>query len=302
MALKSPGRRRLDRWVYYPLQSILLYLSYGVFSLLPVDAASALGGWIGRTVGSRLGSANRRAMHNLSLAMPDLPEEERRRVLWGMWDNIGRTFGEYPHLPGIRDGDRIEIVGAENVNGAEISRGSRILIGAHIGNWELPGIWTAKHVGRLSFIYRAPNNRLADRLIRRIRSACGMVQFRKGTDGFKAAMKALARGDNLGMLLDQKLNRGITVPFFGRDAMTTPALALFALRFDCAVVPTRVERLGGARFRLTFYPRLAISQTDDRHADIKAIMSQVNDIFEGWIREHPEQWFWMHRRWIDSVA
>lgn len=301
MARKSPGRRRLDRWLYYPLQSCMLYLSYGLFSVLPVDWASALGGWIARALGPLLAAANRRAMHNLTIAMPELSDADKRRILRGMWDNIGRTFGEYPHVLRIRDSARLEIVGAEHVTGAAVSDRSRILIGAHIGNWELPGVWTAKHVGRLSFIYRAPNNRLADLLIRRVRSAAGMVQYRKGPDGTRAAMRALARGDNLGMLLDQKLNRGIAVPFFGRDAMTTPALALFALRFECAVVPTRVERLNGARFRLTFYPPLAVPRTDNRHDDTKAYMAHVNEIFEGWIRERPDQWFWMHRRWIDSI-
>ena len=77
---------------------------------------------------------------------------------------------------------------------------------------------------------------------------------------------------------------------------------MFALRYNCAVVPARVERLGGARFRLTFYPPLRFESTDNRHADVKAIMSTVNEIYEGWIRERPEQWFWMHRRWIESKA
>jgi KDO2-lipid IV(A) lauroyltransferase len=302
MAVKSIARRRLDRWVYHPLQSALMFLSYGLFWLLPIDAASALGGWVGRVAGPWLVAANRRAMHNLALAMPELTEEQRRRIVRGMWDNIGRTFGEYPHLVKIRDSDRVEVVGAEHVNGPEISRRPRILIGGHVGNWEVAGAWTAKNVGRMTFIYRVPNNILADRLIQRIRSASGIVQYSKGFDGTKGATRALARGDNLGMLLDQKLNQGIAVPFFGRDAMTTPALALFALRFDCAVVPAKVERVGGAHFRMIFYPELVISPTGDRDADILAIMTRVNQILEGWIREHPEQWTWMHRRWVESVA
>ena len=302
MAMKSTARRRLDRWVFHPLQSVAMFLSYGLFWLLPIDAASALGGRIGRIVGSLLGTANRRAMHNLALAMPELTEAERRHIVDGMWDNIGRTFGEYPHLRHIRDSDRTEIVGIENVNGPEVSAGSRIMIGAHIANWEATGPWLAKNVGRLNFIYRPPNNQMADRLIGRVRGALGVVQFSKGPEGTRAAMKVLSRGDNLGMFLDQKLNTGIAVPFFGRDAMTTPSLALFALRFDCAVVPTRLERIGGARFRLTFYPKMDIVRTGDRKADSVAIMSQVNDIFEGWIRERPEQWFWMHRRWPESIA
>ncbi len=301
MAQKSPGRRRLDRWAFHPLQSVAMLLSYGLFRLLPIDAASALGGWIGRSVGPWLAAANRRAMYNLSLAMPELEEEQRRRIVRGMWDNIGRTFGEYPHLITIRDSDRVEVVGAEHVHGADVSKRSRILIGGHVGNWEVAGAWTAKYVGRMTFIYRVPNNLLADRLIQRIRSASGIVQYSKGYEGTKGATRALARGDNLGMLLDQKLNQGIAVPFFGREAMTTPALALFALRFDCAVVPAKVERVGGAHFRMIIYPALEISPTGDRDADVLAIMTRVNEILEGWIREHPEQWTWMHRRWVESI-
>lgn len=301
MAEKSQTRRRLDRWVFYPLQSVAMYLSYGLFWLLPIDAASALGGWIGRSIGPLMVAASRRAMHNLALAMPELTEADRRRIVRGMWDNIGRTFGEYPHLVAIRDSDRVEVIGVEHVNGADVSGRSRILIGGHVGNWEVAGAWTAKFVGPMTFIYRVPNNQMADRLIQRIRSASGIVQYSKGYDGTKGATRALARGENLGMLLDQKLNQGIAVPFFGHEAMTTPALALFALRFDCAVVPARVERIGGAHFRMICYPALEITPTGDRDADVLAIMTRVNEILEGWIRERPEQWTWMHRRWVESV-
>jgi Kdo2-lipid IVA lauroyltransferase/acyltransferase len=100
-------------------------------------------------------------------------------------------------------------------------------------------------------------------------------------------------------LADQKLNDGIAVPFFGRPAMTAPALALLALHFDCAVLPARVERLGGAHFRLTLYPLLDLPHSGDRDADAAALMRTVNATLEGWIRERPEQWFWVHSRWPD---
>lgn len=301
VARKSRFRRRLDRWLYYPLQTAAMFLFYAVFRLLPVDAASAVGGWVGRTVGPWMTAANRRAMYNLAMAMPELSEAQRRQILRGMWDNIGRTLGELPHLQRLREADRLEVVDVENVNGAAVADRPKILVGGHVGNWELQGAWVAKNVGRLSIIYRAPNNPGADWLIGRIRTAAGLVLCHKGNEGAKAAMKALAQGDSLGMLLDQKLNTGVAVPFFGHDAMTTSAPALFALRFGCAVVPARVERLGGARFRLTFYPPLEFDSTGDRNADVETIMSRVNEILEGWVRDRPEQWIWMHRRWVDSV-
>jgi len=101
------------------------------------------------------------------------------------------------------------------------------------------------------------------------------------------------------MLADQKMNDGTPVPFFGRPAMTAPALAALALRFDCDVLPARVERLAGTHFRLTVFPALPLPRTGDSHADAAALMAQVNAILETWIRDRPEQWFWVHQRWPD---
>jgi Kdo2-lipid IVA lauroyltransferase/acyltransferase len=95
------------------------------------------------------------------------------------------------------------------------------------------------------------------------------------------------------------MNDGIPVPFFGRPAMTTSALGFLALRFDCDVIPLRVERLAGARFRVTVFPPIALAHSGERHADAAALMGQVNAILETWIRDRPEQWLWVHRRWSD---
>ena len=109
----------------------------------------------------------------------------------------------------------------------------------------------------------------------------------------------LAEGRHLALLVDQKMNDGIAVPFFGRDAMTAPAAAQLALRFGCAIMPARVERLHGARFRITMSPPIAAPRTGDRHADMRAIMGEINRVIEGWVRERPEMWLWLHRRWPD---
>ena len=101
------------------------------------------------------------------------------------------------------------------------------------------------------------------------------------------------------MLVDQKMNDGIPVPFFGRDAMTAPALARLALRYKCRVIPARAERLGGARFRLTFYDPMPLPDTGNLQADTLTLMTAVNAQIEAWIRERPDHWFWLHRRWPD---
>ena len=103
----------------------------------------------------------------------------------------------------------------------------------------------------------------------------------------------------MAMLVDQKMNDGISVPFLGREAMTAPALAELALKKNCPIVPARVERLKGAHFRVTFYPPLEKPNSGDRKTDILSIMTEVNLILGAWITEQPEQWLWIHNRWPD---
>ena len=147
-------------------------------------------------------------------------------------------------------------------------------------------------------VYRAGNNPLLDRMIARYRGDGGEL-IPKGRVAARRAIAALRRGTHLTLLADQKMNDGIAVPFFGRPAMTAPALAVLALRFDCDVLPARVERLAGARFRLTVFPPLPLPRSGEPHADAAALMARVNAILEGWIRDRPEQWLWVHRRWPD---
>ena len=151
------------------------------------------------------------------------------------------------------------------------------------------GIWAAQ-------IYRAANNPLVDRMITRFRGDAGEL-IPKGVIAARRAIATLRSGGHLTMLADQKMNDGIPVPFFGRPAMTAPVLAALALRFDCDVLPARVERLDGAHFRLTVFPALLLPRTSDPHADSAALMAEVNAILETRIRDRPEQWFWMHQRW-----
>jgi KDO2-lipid IV(A) lauroyltransferase len=118
-------------------------------------------------------------------------------------------------------------------------------------------------------------------------------------DGAREIVTALKGGAAIAMLMDQKLNEGLPVPFFGRPAMTAPAIAQFALKFRCPVYPARAERLGGSRIRVTVLPPLDIRETGDKEADIFKILTDINMLLESWIRERPEQWLWIHRRWPD---
>jgi KDO2-lipid IV(A) lauroyltransferase len=285
-------------------------LLFAAMRALPIDAASALGGWLARHIGPRLG-ISRRARRNLAAALPELSAGEIERVLRGMWDNLGRVAAEYPHLPRIRvfppgvsqEGlGRVETSGIEHLDRAIAAGRPVIIFGGHLGNWEIAAIaagqYAHDHGTLVAQIYRAANNPLVDRMIARFRG--GASEFiPKGRVASRRALAALRGGSHLTLLVDQKLNDGIAVPFFGRKAMTAPALALLALHFDCTVLPARVERLEGAHFRLTIHPPLQVPKSGERTADVAALMAEVNRTLETWIREAPEQWFWLHSRWPD---
>ena len=274
--------------------------AFATLGALPIDLASAIGGALGRLIGPFL-PISKQARRNLKRALPELSDREIDCVIAAMWDNLGRVAAEYPHLRRIRvfePGGRVETHGVEYLDRAVATGRRMIIFSGHIANWEIGMLAAVQYGIPVAQIYRAANNPLVDRMITRFRGDAGEL-IPKGAVAARRAIATLRSGAHLTMLADQKLNDGIPVPFFGRPAMTTSALASLALRFDCDVLPARVERLQGAHFRLTVFPALPLPHTGNAHADVAALMAQVNAILESWIRERPGQWFWVHRRWPD---
>ncbi len=287
----------------YRLQAIAVRAAMALFRALPLDAASWLGGFIARGIGP-LTSAHKTAEQNLRWAMPELDEAARRTTIAAMWDNIGRTVGEYPHLGQLMtDTQRVEIIdpGGLATKLREDGIGA-LLVGMHYGNWELstvPGFragMTQRH------FYRAPNNPYVNEILIRLRQAMQQEGYLpKGAEGARQAVALLRKGTHLGMLVDQKQDEGIAAPFFGRDAMTTTAPAALARRMSVPIAAAQVVRLGGAKFRI-FVHEFDVAKTDDREADVIVTTKQINMRLESWVRDHPEQWFWVHRRWPKTVV
>ncbi len=269
--------------------------------LLPVDFASSLGGSIARLIGPHLG-VNTIARANITKAFPAKSGSEIDAIVSGMWDNVGRVLFEFPNLhkiSSIGPHPRVEMVNAEALDRARNDGMPRLFFSAHLANWELTPRSIAQSGLKFHAFYREFNNPYLQNLLqKRDLGDGGMIP--KGAKGARAALQLLKAGGNLGILQDQKLNEGLAVPFFGRDAMTAPALAQFALRFKCPVIPVRIERLHGVSFRLTCFPPMYIEDTGARHADILDFTGKVNAVLEEWIAERPEQWLWLHRRWPED--
>lgn len=264
--------------------------------------SSNLGGAVARAIGPRL-PVSKVADRNLRLAMPELDRAARQHVVRGVWDNLGRTAGEFPHVGTLSEcaaGPGWEVVGAEHIRALAARGGPAVLFTGHIGNWEVLPLATARQGVQFATVYRASDNPEIDALILELRRASEGANeklFPKGAQGARQTLMHLRQGGFVGLLQDQKMNDGIRAEFFGRMAMTASALAALALKIGCPVLPTYAQRLAPCRFRVTYEAPLPLPDSGDRATDVTLLTQAVNDRLEAWIRAKPESWLWLHRRW-----
>ncbi len=281
------------------LEAGIVYGFYYLFRALPAKTASSLGGAIARCLGPYLPSTAT-AYKNLALAFPETTPQEKQRIILGMWDNLGRVFAEYPHLHKLKED--IELVGAEHFNTVHASGKSAMFFSGHLANWELGTVSANPFHITVHAIYRRPNNPYVDRLLYKAREDSGAAPpIAKGIAGARGMLSVLKNNNSLAILMDQKLNEGMAIPFFGHDAMMATAIASFALRLQCPIYPVLPERLAGGKFRVTVYPPLKIENTGDLDRDTYTILTEINRYLENWIRQNPEQWMWIHKRWPHHV-
>lgn len=289
----------------------MLALVRGLFAflrLLGPERSSNLGGAIARTV-SPLIPVNRVAIANIRAAFPEKSQVEVKRIARGAWENLGRTAAEYAHLGTLFDyvegadpaNSRCEVEGIEHFLNLRDDGKAGLLFSAHLANWELPAICAATHGLEATAVFRAPNDPAMARIIHEIRSG-SMGGLEAARQGAAFAMQGvLERGGHLGMLIDQHFTRGVVVDFFGQPALTNPIMAKFARNFDCPVHGARVIRLPGYRFRLELTPPITLPRDADGQINVQGAMAAMTQVVESWVRENPEQWLWMHRRWRPNM-
>ena len=286
----------------YPFEALLLLILFGSFRVMPVDVASSIGGFIGRSLGPLL-PTTRRAKRNLELVYPEKSAGERAGIIDDMWDNLGRSIAEFPHLGKLSrtEGSNVELVGAEQVFEMAASRTPAILVGAHMANWELMSVFLSRVGLDLTSVARVMNNKLSQVVIEHSRNSYGGSRIDKNKGGTRQAISVLRRGEMLGILIDQKFNNGISSRLMGHDAMTAPGPAVLSMQFNCPVIPVRIERIHGTKFRISYYPALDAPRTNDKDEDVRVLTQRLNDVLEVWIGERPGQWLWLHRRWPEAV-
>ncbi|RZI46339.1 hypothetical protein EDM53_04240 [Rickettsiales endosymbiont of Peranema trichophorum] len=276
------------------LEAFFVYLFFYACKLLPMAFASYACGklcqWIGHYT-----KVSKVADVNLMRCFPNYSEAKRRNIIQQMWNNLGRMIGEFPHWYKMSSKEFMSRVKINDISG-EISKGG-ILVSAHYSNWEiLPRVLQEMNL-KVHIIHRKANNPYVDAFINTIRQKTGVTLLRKGLVGVKEIVKALKAGHSVGMLVDQKTNNGIDVPFFGIPSKTTAAPANLAIKFNIPIFLAYVKRTGDGNYQVNILPPLKFSEG----ADVLSVMSQINRTIEEWIRESPSDWFWVHRRWNKSL-
>ena len=286
-------------YAVYAVEYALFWSVMALFRGLGLRRASDLGGWLGRKLGPII-PVTRRARRAMALAFPQMSAEDRERNIRAMWDTLGRTFAEYPHLDkvwAVKPGARIEIAGMEHALAAIAKGKGGLFVSGHCANWEVLPRCIADVGQKGTLVYRPPNNPFVDAWIVKQRKLGLPTLAAKGGDGARAIIKTLKDGAFIAMLIDQKANDGISVPLFGRPAMTSPAAASLSLRHGAPIVPVWGERLADQHFRLTVYPEISIPNTGDREKDTYELSLRLNRFLEARIAENPSNWLWLHSRW-----
>ena len=273
----------------------------GFMRLLGVERASALGGWLLRTLGPKTGT-QKTVMRNLRIAFPEMPPEERERLALNQWEQTGRAFAETAVMDRLVAEDRIEVVGLERLHAIRDSGRPVVFVGGHFANIETLAATIVGAGVPCQITYRAANNPYVDAQIRRARARYGVKLFApKGGDGARELLAGMARGESVALMNDQKFSEGPEAIFFGQPVNAAPGPSRLALRFGTVLQPMSTERLPGVRFRVTVYEPIVLEKTGDRSADIARGVQAITSFIEDRVRETPVDWFWVHKRWPDRV-
>jgi KDO2-lipid IV(A) lauroyltransferase len=299
---KARSQRLLN--VLWATEAGLLGLLVRIGRWLPPDTASRIGAWLGHRLGPGM-DKTRLIQRNLRLAFPQKSDAELDQLVVDIWANLGSILAEYPHLGTICHTEaeqRLEFVIPDSIEVFKNPAKPAVFVSAHLANWELAAGAIVQQGVPLSVVYTRLQNPVLDRMLNQARGAlgCGLIE-REGAA--RQLIRCLKQGTSVGLIVDQRVDGGEPVPFFGHNMRTSITPAQLALRFDCELIPVQIQRLTGARFRVIFHP--SVTADDETAPDDRKVLqmtAKINDLFESWIRERPQEWMCTKRRWPKNLV
>ncbi len=307
--MMSLRARRAGRKLKATADALLGWLAVGMLrTIRAVDRKrmSDFAGAFMRALGPRL-KEHRLGRANLTAAFPEKSAGEIESILRGAWDNLGRVAAEFAHI------DRLQILEppkepvGDIIYTPETEEGFHrlrrdgkpaLIFAAHLANWELPALIAAKFGLDATVLYRRPNISAASDAIIQIRKGSMGRLVPTGLDAPFKLVRLLEDGGHVAMLVDQHYVNGVDVTFFGRPCKANPFIARLARHVECPIHGTRVVRLPDRhRFRVDLSEAIEPRRDAEGKVDVQGTMQVITSVIEGWVREHPDQWLWVHRRW-----
>jgi KDO2-lipid IV(A) lauroyltransferase len=280
--------------IVYLFEYGLVLVLYHLLRLFSLRTASTIGGFLGRLCLRffRLTVTKK----NLNWVFPNLNITKKKQIIRDFHDNYGRNFVEYFFLDRLENEPTlsVNIKTPDLLEKILLNNQPKIVITAHYGNWEI-ALWALSQAGfPLNPIYRKINNTYIDNLILNLRGNFTEQQIKKGPNAGKESFRLLKKGKNLVLLIDQKMQEGLAVPLFGKPAMTPNGAIKLAMLANAQIIPGRIIRKQNLEFDLFLEEPIEYDKNSPT-VEYDTLLT-INQILERWILEHPEQWFWFHRR------
>jgi KDO2-lipid IV(A) lauroyltransferase len=265
---------------------------------------------VGRRLGRLWGALDRRhlaiAAENLRRAFPEWEEARVLATARGVYAHFGAVLLDLLWMEG-RPAKELQALadleGFQHLQAAEVAGRGVLCPAAHLGNWELQAIASAPLAGRISVVARPLDNPALDRRLVGLRTSTGNTVVYK-QKALAQVMRTIREGGIVAIVIDQNVQAkdGIFVRFFDRPACTTTVAAAVALKTGCAIVPVHCVLQSNGRYRMLYGPPVEWEGTGRHDEDVAALTQRLTSIIEGWVRETPEQWLWLHRRWKTSPS
>ena len=287
------------KYISHPLESFFSHLFYVIFKCLPVEVASWLGGKIGVLIGKTQRKYNRLIDENLKLAFPRKSHAEKEKIKHDVWEMMGRYTSEPAHFPTILKNYKKYLTFENDKILDSLKNKPYVAFISHSGTMGLIAIPFALHKAPCSILYKYPSNNLTNNLVTKsFGNGIGKLKFVPNTaNGTRDAMKILMSGSAMLAVPDQKFRTGIPTKFFGHDVKSPVGVAKLASHFNCPILPIQIVREKGVHHKIIFHKTFMPFKSKNKEADAIKTTQKINDIIEGWIKENPSQWFWVHDRW-----
>ena len=283
--------------IKYFIQFIFIIFLFLLFKILGLKLSKSFSSFIFKIIGPHFRS--KKISHsNLTIAFPELDENEKDKIIDSMWATYGKIFAEYIFIKNFRQSTKFsKKINVENQNGLEKIKQKNtpvIFISGHFDNFELMAMHIEKSGIDLAAIYRPLNNKFLNPLMENIRKnyIC-KKQIQKGISGTKELLREFKSGTSIALMIDQRVSEGIKCDFFGKEALTTTIPAQFIKKFNAEVVPINIERSIDDNFKIRIFDNIQFSENDS----VEKITLKLNKILEKMIIANPKQWIWTHNRW-----